>query len=150
VLRNCWTGTKMWNQFRRARTVIPEDFNSKRISLSLYFRPCLVRDGEFHWAVGPNKLLLIVGCRGLDSHACLVGPRNLLALLQHRTSHQLEFFTASCLKRFGRRGSCLLVPASLMRARQCRSDSSWLLTRGRHPFVDFSEWAPTASARRRF
>jgi hypothetical protein len=56
---HCWTGTKMWKQFRRARTVISEDFNSKRISLSLYFKPCLVRDGEFHWAVGPNKLLLM-------------------------------------------------------------------------------------------
>ena len=25
----------------------------------LYFKPCLIRDGEHHWAVGPNKLLLM-------------------------------------------------------------------------------------------
>ena len=25
----------------------------------LYFKPCLVRDDEFHWSVGPNKLLLM-------------------------------------------------------------------------------------------
>ena len=25
----------------------------------LYFKPCLVRNGEFHWSVGPNKLLLM-------------------------------------------------------------------------------------------
>ena len=25
----------------------------------LYFKPCLVRDGEFRWSIGPNKLLLM-------------------------------------------------------------------------------------------
>ncbi|HVI82223.1 MAG TPA: alpha/beta hydrolase-fold protein [Chthoniobacterales bacterium] len=25
----------------------------------LYFKPCLIRDGEFRWSVGPNKLLLM-------------------------------------------------------------------------------------------
>ena len=25
----------------------------------LYFKPCLIRDGEFHWAVGSNRLLLM-------------------------------------------------------------------------------------------
>ena len=25
----------------------------------LYFKPCLNRDGEHHWAVGPNKLLIM-------------------------------------------------------------------------------------------
>lgn len=25
----------------------------------LYFKPCLIRDDEFHWAIGPNKLLLM-------------------------------------------------------------------------------------------
>ncbi len=25
----------------------------------LYFKPCLIRGDEFHWAIGPNKLLLM-------------------------------------------------------------------------------------------
>ena len=25
----------------------------------LYFKPCLIKDNEFHWAIGPNKLLLM-------------------------------------------------------------------------------------------
>ena len=25
----------------------------------LYFKPCLIRDDEFHWSIGPNKLLLM-------------------------------------------------------------------------------------------
>jgi predicted alpha/beta superfamily hydrolase len=33
----------------------------------LYFKPCLVRSGSRHWAVGANKLLLMAG---EDAHAC--------------------------------------------------------------------------------
>jgi hypothetical protein len=25
----------------------------------LYFKTCLIRNGEFHWSIGPNKLLLM-------------------------------------------------------------------------------------------
>ena len=40
------------------------DGNTSTFELSadqpyLYFKPCLIRDGELHWAVGPNQLLLM-------------------------------------------------------------------------------------------
>jgi predicted alpha/beta superfamily hydrolase len=34
-------------------------FNVRADQPFLYFKPCLVRDGEFHWAVGSNNLLLM-------------------------------------------------------------------------------------------
>ena len=43
---------------------VSEDGNNFTFQLQatqpfLYFKPCLVADGEFRWSVGPNKLLLM-------------------------------------------------------------------------------------------
>jgi len=43
---------------------VSEDGNTSIFALEahrpfLYFKPCLVRDGKFHWAVGSNRLLLM-------------------------------------------------------------------------------------------
>ena len=43
---------------------VSEDGNTSTFQLQadqpfLYFKPCLVRNGEFHWSAGPNKLLLM-------------------------------------------------------------------------------------------
>jgi hypothetical protein len=40
----------------------------------LYFKPCLVRDGEFHWSVGPNKLLLMEEKDIRISYPCFFNP----------------------------------------------------------------------------
>jgi predicted alpha/beta superfamily hydrolase len=40
----------------------------------LYFKPCLVRDGEFHWSVGPNKLLLMEEKDIRISYPCFFSP----------------------------------------------------------------------------
>ena len=42
---------------------VSEDGNTSTFELEadqpfIYFKPCLVRGGEFHWAVGSNNLLL--------------------------------------------------------------------------------------------
>ena len=44
--------------------LVSEDGNTSTFELEadqpfLYFKPCLVRDSEFHWAVGANKLVLM-------------------------------------------------------------------------------------------
>jgi len=36
----------------------------------LYFKPCLVRDGQSHWAVGPNKLVLMEENEKRISYPC--------------------------------------------------------------------------------
>ncbi|MGH7491079.1 MAG: hypothetical protein ACREOO_01655 [bacterium] len=52
-----------WDKALEA-VAVSEDGNTSTFELRadqpfLYFKPCLVRDGEFHWSVGPNKLLLM-------------------------------------------------------------------------------------------
>src|SRR5687768_18615927 len=43
---------------------VSEDGNTSTFEFAadqpfLYFKPCLVRGGAFHWSVGPNNLLLM-------------------------------------------------------------------------------------------
>jgi predicted alpha/beta superfamily hydrolase len=42
----------------------------------LYFKPCLVRDGEFRWSVGPNKLLLMTEADRRVFYPFFFGPEH--------------------------------------------------------------------------
>jgi predicted alpha/beta superfamily hydrolase len=58
---------------------VSEDGNTSTFELEadqpfLYFKPCLVRDGESHWAVGPNKLLLMEENDKRVSYPCFFSP----------------------------------------------------------------------------
>lgn len=54
---------------------ISEDGNISTFELEadqpfLYFKPCLVRDDQFHWSVGPNKLVLMEEDEKRVSYPC--------------------------------------------------------------------------------
>src|SRR5580765_3815941 len=58
---------------------VSEDGNTSTFELEadqpfLYFKPCLVREGEVHWAVGANKLLLMEEQDKRISYPCFFSP----------------------------------------------------------------------------
>jgi predicted alpha/beta superfamily hydrolase len=69
---------------------VSEDGNTSTFQLQanqpfLYFKPCLVRDGDFRWAVGPNKLLLMTEPDRRVLYPFFFGPE------QGRFSRLIEF-----------------------------------------------------------
>ena len=69
-----------WNRDIKP-VAISEDGNTSTFRLQakqpfLYFKPCLVRDGEFRWSVGPNKLLLMTEADRRVFYPFFFGPEH--------------------------------------------------------------------------